>query len=301
MFPDAKLKVIHAIKASGDTVAMTGDGVNDGPALKAADIGIAMGKKGTEVARQASDLILTDDNLEKIELAVKEGRKIYKNLVKAIRYIISIHIPIILTASLPVIFNWKFSNIFSPIHIIFLEIIMGPTCSIFFEKEPVEGASISKGPRHRSEALFSTGELLTSILQGIIISVGVMVFYYLFMNTGQSIEKTRSMVFTTLILANVFLTFTNRSFTETIFQTIRYKNHLVWAILLFPAIFLTLLYWIGPLGLLFQLVPLNLAEFGLSLGVALATVMWFELYKMKIKIRTNRNGKHVKDNNHAPA
>src|SRR6185295_751198 len=110
MFPDAKLKVIEALKANGEIVVMTGDGVNDGPALKAASIGIAMGKKGTEIARQASDLILTDDNLEKIVTSVSEGRKIYSNFLKAIRYIISIHIPIILTASLPVAFGWAYPN-----------------------------------------------------------------------------------------------------------------------------------------------------------------------------------------------
>src|SRR6185295_5634703 len=136
MFPDAKLKVIEALKANGEIVVMTGDGVNDGPALKSASIGIAMGQRGTETARQASDLILTDDNLEKMVTAVSEGRKIFSNLIKAVRYIISIHIPIILTASLPVALGWHYPNIFTPIHVIFLELIMGPTCSIFFENEP---------------------------------------------------------------------------------------------------------------------------------------------------------------------
>lgn len=132
MFPDAKLKVIDALKANGEIVAMTGDGVNDGPAMKSASIGIAMGKKGTEIAKQAADLILTDDDPDKIIVAISEGRKIFSNLKKAIRYIISIHIPIILTASLPLLLGWKYPNIFTPIHIIFLELIMGPTCSIFF-------------------------------------------------------------------------------------------------------------------------------------------------------------------------
>src|SRR5204863_9223268 len=117
MFPDAKMKVIETLKANGEIVAMTGDGVNDGPALKSASIGIAMGQRGTEIARQAADLILTDDNLERMVTAISEGRKIFSNFKKAIRYIISIHIPIILTASLPLIFGWLYPNIFSPVHI----------------------------------------------------------------------------------------------------------------------------------------------------------------------------------------
>ena len=114
MHPDAKVKVIEALKANGEIVAMTGDGVNDGPALKSANIGIALGKKGTELARQAADLIITDDNLDRIATAIEEGRKIFSNLKKAIRYIISIHIPIILLAALPVIFGWIYPNIFTP-------------------------------------------------------------------------------------------------------------------------------------------------------------------------------------------
>jgi Ca2+-transporting ATPase len=169
MFPDVKLKLINALEADGKIVAMTGDGVNDGPALKAASIGIAMGKKGTEIARQASDLILTDDNLEKIVTSVREGRKIYNNFLKAIRYIISIHIPIILTASLPVAFGWTYPNIFTPIHVIFLELIMGPTCSIFFEREPAERNNMLLGPRQKS-GLFTTEELMISIIQGAIIT-----------------------------------------------------------------------------------------------------------------------------------
>lgn len=138
MYPEAKVRVINALIQDGNVVAMTGDGVNDGPALKAASIGIAMGERGTEVARQSADLIVTDDDLRKVAVAIRQGRGIFSNFKKAIRYIISIHIPIILIASIPLLLGWKYPNIFTPIHIIFLELIMGPTCSIFFEREPVE-------------------------------------------------------------------------------------------------------------------------------------------------------------------
>ena len=198
MFPDAKLKVIDALKANGEIVAMTGDGVNDGPALKSAHIGIAMGKKGTEIARQAADLILTDDNLQRMVTAIREGRKIFNNLKKAVRYIISIHIPIILIASLPLILGWAYPNIFTPIHVIFMELIMGPTCSIFFEKEPMEENLMQLSPRERNGGLFSREELFISVVQGIIIAAGCLGLYFYFMNSGASLEQVRTIVFTTL-------------------------------------------------------------------------------------------------------
>jgi Ca2+-transporting ATPase len=281
MFPDVKLKVINALKADGKIVAMTGDGVNDGPALKAANIGIAMGKKGTEIARQASDLILTDDNLEKIVTSVTEGRKIYSNFLKAIRYIISIHIPIILTASLPVVFGWAYPNVFTPIHVIFLELIMGPTCSIFFENEPAEQNNMLLGPRQKS-GLFTTEELLISIMQGVIITIGVLILYYFFMTNGHNIEEVRTIVFTTLILSNVFLTFTSRSFTKTIYYTSRYKNRLAPVIIIVSMVFLLLLHLVPACRNLFQLTSITTRDFWLCFAVAFASTMWFEVYKMDL-------------------
>ncbi|HVT86627.1 MAG TPA: cation-translocating P-type ATPase [Chitinophagaceae bacterium] len=279
MFPEAKLKVIDALKANGEIVAMTGDGVNDGPALKSADIGIAMGKKGTEIARQASDLILTDDNIEKIPEAVLQGRKIFSNLKKAVRYIISIHIPIILTASLPLLFGWKYPNIFTPIHVIFLELIMGPTCSIFFEREPVEKDIMLLPPRDRTMGLFQNNELLVSILQGVIIAVGVLMLYYFYMKGNYTIEETRTIVFTTLVLSNIFLTFANRSFSENFTKTIFYKNNLAPWLLAISVFFLSLILFIPFFNQLFQLKRIATVDLWLCAGVAFVSVMWFELYK----------------------
>ncbi|MDX2049080.1 MAG: cation-translocating P-type ATPase [Chitinophagaceae bacterium] len=279
MFPGAKTKVIDALKANGETVAMTGDGVNDGPALKSAHVGIALGKKGTEIARQAADLILTDDKLENVVTAISEGRKIFSNLKKAVRYIISIHIPIILTASLPVIFGWAYPNIFSPIHVIFLELIMGPTCSIFFEREPVEESTLLQGPRGRNSGLFTGEELLISIVQGLIIATMVLILYYYFMNSKTPIEETRTIVFTTLILSNVLLTFANRSFTRSIYYTSRYKNNLAPFIIIVSAVFLALIHLVPAVRNLFQLAPVSSAQFWLSFSAAFAGVMWFEVFK----------------------
>lgn len=279
MFPEAKLRVVDALKSNGEIVAMTGDGVNDGPALKSSDVGIAMGKKGTEIARQAADLILTDDNLDKVTEAILQGRKIFSNLKKAVRYIISIHIPIILTAALPLLLGWKYPNIFTPIHVIFLELIMGPTCSIFYEREPVEADIMQQAPRDRSLGLFRNDELLISITQGITISAGVLALYYYFMNNSYTLEKTRTIVFTTLVLANIFLTFANRSFSQNIFHTIRYSNNLVIPVFTISVFFLAAIHLLVPVRNIFEMVSISLPDFLIAAAVAFASVMWFEVYK----------------------
>ncbi len=279
MFPDAKLKVIEALKENGEIVAMIGDGVNDGPALKSANIGIAMGERGTEIARQAADLILTNDNLESMVIAISEGRKIFNNLKKAIRYIISIHIPIVLIASLPVLFAWVYPNIFSPIHIIFLELIMGPTCSIFFEREPDEEDRMLQKPRDRNLGIFTKDEFLMSIVQGVIIAACILTLYYYYMTIHSNIAHVRTLVFTTLILSNVFLTFANRSFTKTIFYTSKYKNSLAPFIVILSLSFLAVLHFVPAVRNLFQLTIISQAEFWICFGVAFASVMWVEMFK----------------------
>ena len=279
MFPDAKERVVKYLQANGELVAMTGDGVNDAPALKAADIGIAMGEKGAELARGVSDLVITDDNLEKMVEAVKQGRKIFINLKKSIRYIISIHIPIILTAALPILLGWQFPNIFSPIHIIFLELIMGPTCSIFFEREPVEDAAMKMSPRRRNTNVFTGRELIISITQGMIIALGVLSLYYLLMISGTSIKEVRTAVFTTLLLANLLLTFTNRSFRESFLTTIHYKNSLAIWVFLISVVYIVVIHIFSPIRNIFGLEQLSLKEWLLCMVIAFISVMWFDLYK----------------------
>jgi P-type Ca2+ transporter type 2C len=281
MFPEAKLKVIEALKANNEIVAMTGDGVNDAPALKSSHIGIAMGKKGTEIAREAADLILTDDDLEKVVEAIRQGRRIFTNLKKAVRYIVSIHIPIILTAALPLLFGWKYPNIFTPVHIIFLELIMGPTCSIFYEREPVEKNSMLLKPRNRTVGLFQSGELFISVIQGVIISAGVLLLYYFFMNT-HSLEETRTLVFTTLLLSNIFLTFVNRSVKENFIRTIRYKNNLALPVFIVTVLFVAGISFVVPLRNLFGMTAITGSYFLLCLAVAFASVGWFEVYKANL-------------------
>lgn len=279
MFPEAKVKIINALKAKGEIVAMTGDGVNDGPALKSAHIGIAMGKKGSEIAKQASSLILMEDDLSKMVEAVAMGRKIYTNLKKAIQYIISIHIPIILTVFLPLVLGWTYPNIFSPVHIIFLELIMGPTCSIIFENEPIEKNAMQHKPRQFTTTFFSWSELTTSIIQGLFITAGTLVVYQYSVQNGYNEPTTRTMVFTVLISANIFLTLVNRSFYYSIFTTIGYKNPLVPLMIGVTMVITALLLCVSPLTRFFEFETLSWQLLLASISMGAVSVLWFEVVK----------------------
>ncbi len=285
MFPEAKLKIINALKAKNEIVAMTGDGVNDGPALKAAHIGIAMGKKGTEIAKQAASLILMEDDLSKMLDAVAMGRKIYTNLKKAIQYIISIHIPIVLTVFIPLALGWVFPNIFTPVHIIFLELIMGPTCSIIYENEPMEKNTMIQQPRPISTTFFNWKELTTSIIQGLAITAGTLFAYQYSVHNGHDESYTRSMVFTVLIAANILLTLVNRSFYYSIFTTIQYKNNLVFLIILITIAITGFLLYIPPLASFFKFVPLDINDLIISVLVGFISVIWFEIVKWGIRMK----------------
>ncbi len=279
MFPDAKLRIINALKAKNEIVAMTGDGVNDGPALKAAHIGIAMGKKGTEIAKQAASLILVEDDLSKMVDAVAMGRKIYTNLKKAIRYIISIHIPIILTVFIPLALGWIYPNIFSPIHVILLELIMGPTCSIIYENEPMEKNTMTQHPRPFSNTFFNWRELATSTLQGLMITVGTLTAYQIAVSEGLSENLTRTMVFTTLISANIALTLVNRSFVYSLWTTLKYKNNLVLLMIGITILINALLLYVKPLTHFFEFEHLDLRQLGISISLGVGFVLWYEVVK----------------------
>lgn len=279
MFPEAKLKIINALKSNKEIVAMTGDGVNDGPALKAAHIGIAMGKKGTEIAKQAASLILINDDLAKMVDAVAMGRKIYANLKKAIQFIISIHIPIILTVFIPLALGWIYPNIFSPIHIIFLELIMGPTCSIVYENEPMEKNTMTQKPRLFTTTFFNFKELSTSIMQGLIITIGTLSVYQFSVYQGFNEQITRTMIFMVLVTSNVFLTFVNRSFYYSIFTTLRYKNNLVFIITGITVAITGLLLYVKPLTDFFLFEYLNVKQLSIAIGVGFLSVIWYELVK----------------------
>lgn len=279
MFPEAKLKVIDALKDNGAVVAMTGDGVNDGPALKAAHIGIAMGKRGSEVAKGAASLILMDDDLSHMVDAVALGRRIYDNLKKAIQYIVSIHIPIILVVTLPLLFGWAFTDIFSPVHVIFLELIMGPTCSIIYENEPMEKGTMLRPPRKMGNTFLSWKQLSLSVIQGLAITAGCLGIGYYFNRSGSGNDEVRTVIFITILFSNIFLTMVNRSFHESIVKTILYHNRLVPLIIFITLVFIFAIIFFPFLRDLFRLVALGADHLLLCMAVAFVSTCWIELWK----------------------
>jgi len=280
MFPEAKLAVINALKAQGEVVAMLGDGVNDGPALKAAHIGVAMGKKGTEIAKSAAAMVISNDDLEKLIVGIAAGRRIYTNIKKAIQYIISIHIPIILTVSLPLFLGWIFPHIFTPVHVIFLELVMGPTCSIVYESEPMEKNTMNQPPRAMSKTFLSWRELGISIVQGVMIAIGILFVYQYTVQSGGNEEKTRAMVFSTMIFGNILLSFANRSFFYSIFESFKNRNPLLIGISVLVLTLLFVILYVTPVSLFFKVSALNINELGISLLIATVSVLWFEIYKL---------------------
>ncbi|MFB9841766.1 cation-translocating P-type ATPase [Mucilaginibacter ginsenosidivorans] len=286
MFPDAKLKIINALKAGTEIVAMTGDGVNDGPALKAAHIGIAMGKKGTEIAKQAASLILLEDDLSKMLDAVAIGRKIYANLKKAIQYIISIHIPIILTVFIPLALGWVYPNIFSPVHVIFLELIMGPTCSIAYENEPMEKHIMRQKPRPFASTFFNWKELAISVMQGLAITAGTLAVYRYSVYQGFGEAHTRSMVFTTLITANVMLTLVNRSFYYSVVATLKYRNDMIFYIIILTIAITATLIFVKIAANFFSFEALNLSGLLICIFAGSLSVIWYEAVKWRNRVKS---------------
>jgi Ca2+-transporting ATPase len=277
IMPEQKLRIVNALKANGEIVAMTGDGVNDAPSLKAAHIGIAMGGRGTDVAREASSIVLLDDDFGSIVKSVRLGRRIYDNLRKAMGFIFAVHVPIAGLALLPLLFGLPI--LFGPMHIAFLEMVIDPVCSLVFEAETEEDDVMRRPPRAPDEPLFSGALIGWSILQGTLAFGLVAAIYIVALRRGMPEEEVRALAFFSLVLTIVSLIFVNRSFSASLVTALRRPNSALALVLLVVTAMLSLtLLW--PFArVLFRFGPLHFDDLAVTLGAGVIVLVFLDVLK----------------------
>jgi Ca2+-transporting ATPase len=288
VMPAHKMRIVKAFQANGEVVAMTGDGVNDAAALKYADIGISMGKRGSEVSREASDIILMDDRFTTIVDTIRDGRRIYDNIKKAIGYVFTIHIPIALASLIAPILKIPSSDLLLlPLHVMLMELVIDPTCSIVLERQPAEQDIMDRKARNKNESLIQRGMVLKSVIQGLVIfAASFSLYYIMWRNNPGNAPLARTYGFVALMLANLFLVQIISSNVDpvlTTFRTLMRDKLIRWIHVITIAALLLILY--TPLSGFMKLAPLPFSQFLLIAVIAAASVFWYEIVKVVRKWR----------------
>ena len=290
VIPEHKMRIVKAFKKNGEIVAMTGDGVNDAPALKYADIGIAMGKRGSEVSREAADIILLDDNFSTIVDTIKDGRRIYDNIRKAVGYVFTIHIPIAFAALLaPLMGINPKSLLLLPLHVVLLELVIDPTCSIVLERQPAERDIMQRSPRDPFEKLLTAKILFKSVMQGLVIFGASFGTYYAFLKQSpNNAPLARAMGLTIILLANVLLVQVNSSNSDFAIKSFGrlIRDKVMWGVSLGTIAGLLIILY-TPLCIFLKLAPLSLNQFMVAMVISIASVIWYELIKVVKYIKKN--------------